>query len=209
MQRSRILAVYILYLATSVPIFGWYERAAVSALLNPSRDVVGNIVFAAGGVVVYPFTVVAALVGVAGTAYRVFRCVGGFGGLLLGLAAGRAATLAMFEAYELTFTGLGATFHGWDAFEKHYLPQLEWSLLKLSYVGVLTPWLTADSAKKAAATLTAAAAAFALWLATGYNLPDTGNTAAYILNAATRILYAATPIMLVGRNNMSQPVKTG
>jgi hypothetical protein len=67
----------------------------------------------------------AVLVGVAGTAYRVFRCAGGFGGLLLGLAAGRAATLAMIEAYELTFTGLGAAFHGWDAFEKHYLPQLE------------------------------------------------------------------------------------
>ncbi len=197
MLRGRYLAVYLLYLTSSIPVLGWYERVAFSALLNPSRDSAGNLVFAADGVVVYPFTVLAAVVGVAGTAYRVYIRVGGVGGLLLGLAVGRTATLAMFEAYELTFTGLGAVFHGWDTLQKHYAPNLEWTLLKLSYIGVLTPWLTGDSGKKAAATLTAAAAAFTLWLATGYNLPETGSPTAYTLNAATRILYASTPVLMV------------
>ena len=195
--RGRSQVVYLLYLATTIPVFGWYERAALTALLSPVKDAAGNLVFSGGVVVVYPFTVFAAVAGVAGVAYRVFRSVGGLGGLLLGLVVGRTATLSMFEAYELTFTGLGAVFHGWDALQKYYAPNLEWTFLKLSYIGVLTPWLTAEGLKKGGATLSIAAAAFTLWLLTGYNLPESGDPAAYTFNAITRILYASTPVLMV------------
>jgi len=79
----------------------------------------------------------AAAAGVAGVAYRVFRNVGGVGRLLLGPMVGRTVTLLMFKAYELTFIGLGAVFHGVVALQKYSTPNLEWTLLKLSYIGVL------------------------------------------------------------------------
>jgi hypothetical protein len=56
--------IYISYLMGSIVLFGWYDRTTVKALLNPTRDRAGNMVFVADGVAVYPFTVAAALVGV-------------------------------------------------------------------------------------------------------------------------------------------------
>ncbi len=185
--------IFISYLMGSIVLFGWYDRTAVKALLNPTRDGAGNMVFVADGVVVYPFTVTAALVGVLLSLYYAWRRLGGVAGLLLGILVGRASVLSLFELYEFTFVGFGAIFHGWEAWEENYGKGMEWTLLKMSYVCSVAPLVSRRGVLRALATLSAAVALFLLWVFTGYNLPESGDAVGYALNAATRILYALTP----------------
>ncbi|MDT7876953.1 MAG: hypothetical protein RQ798_01385 [Candidatus Caldarchaeales archaeon] len=185
--------IYISYLMGSIVLFGWYDRTTVKALLNPTRDRVGNMIFVADGVAVYPFTVAAALVGVLLSVYYVWRRLGGVAGLLLGVLVGRASVLSLFELYEFTFVGFGAVFHGWEAWEENYGKGVEWTLLKMSYVSSVAPLVSRRGVLRALATFSAAIALFLLWVFTGYHLPESGDAIGYALNAATRILYALTP----------------
>ncbi|GBC68587.1 hypothetical protein HRbin01_00270 [archaeon HR01] len=91
--------IYGLYLFSSIVLFIWYDSAVISSLGGISRDSAGNIVLTHNGQPIYPFTFLAAIIGVLGTAYYVWRAVGGVKGVVLGLIVGRAATLAFFEIY--------------------------------------------------------------------------------------------------------------
>ncbi len=198
-ESPKFWAIYLLYLFSSIVLFSWYDLVAIFALGRVSRDGVGNIVFAYEGSPIYPFTLAAAIIGVLGTAYYVWRAVGGLKGLVLGLAVGRAATLAVFEIYEFTFTGLGEAFYGWSAWTINYSGAIPWFLLKASYLGVLTPWLRRNNLKITSITLLCSVVAFLVWVAAGYKLPESGDPISYSLNACTRILFSMIPVVIVRR----------
>ncbi len=184
---------YLVYLTGSLVVFEWFDRTALSALSSPGRDEAGNLVFIAGGAAVYPFTVVAAAVGVSLSAYSVWRKVGDLWGLVLGLLVGRASVLALFELYEITFVGLGTVFRGWRAWGENYGAGLEWTLLKTSYVATVAPFASRRGALVAVAALSAALVLFLVWVLADYRLPQSGDALGYALNAATRVLYGVAP----------------
>ena len=192
--------IYGLYLFSSIVLFSWYDSTVISSLVGISRDSAGNIVFTDNGQPIYPFTFLAAIIGVVGTAYYVWRTVGGVKGMVLGLVVGRAATLAFFEIYEFTFTGLGEAFYGWSAWTANYLnTTILWFLLKASYLGVLIPWMKRKNSRITLITLLCSVVVFLIWVSFGLKLPESGDTISYCLNASTRILFAMLPVVIVKR----------
>jgi hypothetical protein len=199
LDSTKFWAIYGLYLFSSIVLFSWYDFVAISSLGRVSRDTAGNIVFIHDGSPIYPFTVVAAILGILGTAYYVWRAVGGVKGMVLGLLVGRAATLAVFEIYEFMFTGLGETFYGWASWTAIYSQTIPWFLLKASYLGVLTPWTRRKNIRIASTILLCSIIAFLIWVILGYRLPDSGDPISYGLNAITRMLFAMLPVAIVRR----------
>ncbi|MEM3014957.1 MAG: hypothetical protein QXQ48_03820 [Nitrososphaerota archaeon] len=197
MNPARLWLVYLLYLLSSVVVFSWYDSTFIAAVHRISKDSAGNIVFTYDGAPIYPFTVAAAVLGVSATTYYIWRMVGGIRGILLGLLVGRAATLAVFEMYEFTFTGLGTIFYGWPSWGENYFAHMDWFLLKVSYIGTLTPWVKRKNLISAYVALLIAMLVFLAWVITGYRLPDSGDFVAYYLNSATRLLFALIPVVLV------------
>lgn len=194
-DAKRLWIIYYAYLLSSIPVFSWYDRVAVSALSNVSTDAAGNLVFSAEGVTVYPFTIASSLLGMVLTASLIWRRVGGLRGALLGVMVARASTAAVTELYELTFVSIGHLAYGWRALEEHFLPNLSWTALKTGYVSALVPWIRSSSAVLVIASASLALLAFALWAVTGYKLPASGDPMGYALNAVTRSLYCITPAL--------------
>ena len=165
--------------------------------MNPSRDAAGNLVFEGEGQKIYPFTVASAVLGVTLTGVTIWRLSGGLAGLLIAFLVARASTLAIFELYELTFTGVGSLFLGWRAFEEHIAPNAGWLAVKIGYLSVLAPWVRGRNTLRVVAAVIAALTFFAIWVATGYKLPESGDPIAYLLNAITRLVYPIIPFLLV------------
>ncbi|MEM0481615.1 MAG: hypothetical protein QXM16_01845 [Nitrososphaerota archaeon] len=199
LDSPKIWAVYGLYLFGSIVLFSWYDLVAITSVGRISRDGAGNIVFSYDGSPIYPFTLAAAMLGVLGTAHYVWRAVGGIKGLALGLVVGRAATLAVFEIYEFTFTGLGETFYGWSSWTINYSDKIPWFLFKASYLGVLSPWMRRKNLRITLVTLLCSVIAFLIWVVAGYKLPESGDAISYVLNAATRILFSMLPVVIIRR----------
>jgi len=204
-DAKRLWTVYYVYLLSSIPVFSWYDHTALSALTNPSTDSAGNLVFSAGGVTVYPFTIASSLFGMVLTAFLVWRRVGGLKGALLGALIGRASIAAISELYELTFVSIGYLAYGWRALVEHFLPNLGWTAVKAGYVSALLPWIRRDGFMLAIASVSLALLAFALWGLTGYKLPESGDATGYAFNAVTRSLYCMTPALaLMDRSRFSR-----
>ena len=191
----RLWIVYYVYILSSIPVFSWYDRMVLLALLNPSTDIAGNLVFSAEGSEIYPFTIASAALGVALTTILVWSRAGGMFGLLVGVLVARATMGAMVELYELTFVSIGYFFHGWKTLEEHFLPNLDWALLKAGYISVLAPWVKRENVRILTVLTAVTLLLFFIWSAMGYKLPASGDIAGYALNAATRSLFSVIPAM--------------
>lgn len=205
-QCRGVWVAYWAYLMSSLVIFSWYEEVFLEALFNPSSDKAGNLVFSGGGQKIYPFTVASALLGVTLTGVAIWRLNKGLQGLLLAFLVARASTLAAFELYEVTFTGFGSLFFGWRAFEERIATSAGWLAVKIGYLCVIAPWARRRNAPYAIAAVAAALTLFIIWIAIGYKLPESGDLTAYLLNAATRLIYPIIPFLTViasrnGRNS--------
>jgi hypothetical protein len=115
-------------------------------------------------------------------------------GLLIGVMVARASIGAMMEFYELTFVSIGYLFHGWRTLEEHFLPNLDWTLLKLGYISTLVPWIRRENIKMLSILMIATLLVFFVWAVMGYKLPDSGDVVGYALNAVTRFLVSLMPV---------------
>jgi hypothetical protein len=200
--------VYYVYLLSSIPVFSWYDRTVLRAVLNPSSDAAGNLVFLSEGSELYPFTIASAAISATLTAIIVWRRVGGMFGLLIGVMVARASIGAMMELYELTFASFGYLFHGWKTLYEHFLPNIGWTLLKLGYISTLVPWIRRESVKTLLVLAIAMLLIFFVWAVTGYKLPASGDVVGYALNAVTRFLISLIPTFaLVDRRIFSHGKK--
>jgi cadmium resistance protein CadD (predicted permease) len=200
--------VYYVYLLSSIPVFSWYDRTVLRAVLNPSSDAAGNLVFSSEGSELYPFTIASAAISATLTAIIVWRRVRGVLGLLTGVLVARASIGATMELYELTFVSVGYLFHGWRTLEEHFLPNIGWTLLKLGYISTLVPWIRRESVKTLLVLAIAMLLIFFVWAVTGYKLPASGDVVGYALNAVTRFLISLLPTFaLVDRRIFSHGKK--
>jgi len=191
----RLWIVYYVYILSSIPVFSWYDRTVLLALLNPSTNTAGNLVFSAEGSEIYPFTIASAALGAVLMTILVWRRAGGLFGLLVGVLVARATIGSMMELYELTFVSFGYFFHGWRTLEEHFLPNLDWALLKIGYISALAPWVKRENVRILTVLTAITLLLFFIWSATGYKLPASGDIAGYVLNAATRSLFSVIPAM--------------
>ena len=204
-SNRRLWIVYYAYLLSSIPIFSWYDRTVLRALLNPSSDAAGNLVFLSEDSELYPFTIASAAISAILTAIIVWRRVGGMFGLLIGVMVARASIGAMMEFYELTFVSIGYLFHGWRALEEHFLLNLDWTLLKLGYISTLVPWIRRENIKMLSILMIATLLIFFIWAVMGYKLPSSGEVVSYALNAVTRFLVSLMPVFaLMGHRIFSR-----
>jgi len=207
-SNRRLWIVYYAYLLSSIPVFSWYDRTVLRAVLNPSSDAAGNLVFFSEGSEVYPFTIASAAISATLTAIIIWRRVGRMFGLLIGVMVARASIGAMMEFYELTFVSFGYLFHGWRTFEERFLPNLDWTLLKLGYISTLVPWIRRENIKMLSILTIVTLLIFFIWAVTGYKLPDSGDVVGYVLNAVTRSLFSLIPVFaLIDRRIFSHGKK--
>jgi hypothetical protein len=207
-SNRRLWIVYYVYLLSSIPVFSWYDQTVLRAVLNPSSDASGNLVFSSEGSELYPFTIASAAISASITAIIVWRRVGGMFGLLIGVMVARASIGAMMELYELTFASFGYLFHGWKTLYEHFLPNIGWTLLKLGYISTLVPWIRRESVKTLLVLAIAMLLIFFVWAVTGYKLPASGDVVGYALNAVTRFLISLLPTFaLVDRRIFSHGKK--
>ncbi|MDW8043293.1 MAG: hypothetical protein RMJ30_03505 [Nitrososphaerota archaeon] len=210
-QTRPLWVVYWAYLLSSIPVFRWYDETALSALLNPSSDAAGNLVFRSGATTVYAFTIAAAVLGLLVTSLVIWTQVGGLMGLVMAVLVARASTLATFEIYELTFVAIGHALYGWTTLTEHIIPNADWVALKAAYLSVLAPWVKRRNVRWVSIAVVANLLLFLIWAALGYKLPESGDPIGYLLNAATRLMMPIIPALLVANrdrrspNSLSQP----
>jgi cadmium resistance protein CadD (predicted permease) len=204
-SNRRLWIVYYAYLLSSIPVFSWYDRTVLRAVLNPSSDTAGNIVFSSNSTGIYPFTIASAALSAIITVVIIWRRVRGVLGLLTGVLVARASIGATMELYELTFVSVGYLFHGWRTLEEHFLPNIDWTLLKLGYISTLVPWIRRESVKTLLVLAIATLLVFFVWAVSGYELPSSGEVVSYALNAVTRFLVSLMPVFaLMGHRIFSR-----
>ena len=204
-SNRRLWIVYYAYLLSSIPVFSWYDWTVLRAVLNPSSDTAGNLVFSSNGTGIYPFTIASAALSATITVVIIWRRVRGVLGLLTGVLVARASIGAMMELYELTFVSVGYLFHGWRTLEEHFLPNIDWTLLKLGYISTLVPWIRRESVKTLLVLAIATLLVFFVWAVSGYKLPSSGEVVSYALNAVTRFLVSLMPVFaLMGHRIFSR-----
>jgi cadmium resistance protein CadD (predicted permease) len=178
------------------------------AVLNPSSDAAGNLVFSSNGTGIYPFTIASAALSATITVVVIWRRVRGVLGLLTGVLVARASIGAMMELYELTFVSVGYLFHGWRTLEERFLLNIDWTLLKLGYISTLVPWIRRENIKMLSILMIATLLIFFIWAVMGYKLPDSGDVVGYALNAVTRSLFSLIPVFaLIDRRIFSHGKK--
>ncbi len=115
--------------------------------------------------------------------------------MLVGVLVARASAGAVMELYELTFVSIGYLFHGWRTLEEHFLPNIDWTLLKVGYISTLVPWIRRENVGMLTVLMAVTLLLFFIWAAIGYKLPASGDIAGYALNAATRSLFSVIQVM--------------
>jgi len=213
-RRAQLgLAVAIgLVIATS--FVAWFDYAALTAIFHPTQDAAGNLRFQVPGYsnTVYPFTYAAVLVSFLGVAYGVYlrerrRSSRGLA-CVLALLVANLASIGMVNSYEQVFVALmffSPALHGYGAFGL----RLYWGSAGAvaSTVGgllitlVILPWTHRRNGPGVALCLGVAAAAFAVWFASGFAEPSSGGALAYAMNATSRVATQLALVAAVARSD--------
>jgi hypothetical protein len=215
-NEKACVVIYGAWLFASVVALSWFDKTIVTALLHfgthPTRTLVFETVNPNGEIQrIYPFTLVSALVSLIGVTYYIFRREKKWWAIPIGLLAARAVTLGMINLYEQIFIGLGQIVWKVDIWSRYYggdPSNLMWTILAILWNITTLPWWQRKNAKPAAICFGLFLVVMLIWLLTGYHPVESGNYAAYVLNATSRLLSQTTQVILVRNSGRNRYVST-
>ncbi len=196
------------WLASASAFLVWFDIWAATAILHPTRDGSGNVIFQVQGVsnTVYPFTYVAVAASVLGIALCIYwyerASLGRWTAALLGLVVGNLASIGMIDVYEQGFVTILAYTPGWQGAGRYWLHQY-WLASATGFAGTLggvlvvfsvLPWSRRANWKTVTLLGAVYLVSVAIWYHLGYQSPNAGNPTVYAMNAISR---GATQLMLV------------
>ena len=217
-NQKTFVVIYGAWLFASVVALSWFDKTLVAALLRFGTDPSGTFVFETvnpnGDLIhIYPFTLAAASFSLVGVTYYIFKTERKWWAIPVGLLAARAVTLGMINLYEQIFIGLGQIVWKVDLWSKYYGGDpfnVMWTILSILWNITTLPWWQRRNAKPAAICFGLFLAVVVIWLLIGYPPVESGNHAAYVLNATSRLLSQTTQVILVmnpSRNSNSKSAR--
>lgn len=215
-NQKTFAVIYGAWLFASVVALSWFDGTLVTALLRFGTDPSGALVFETvnpnGDIIhIYPFTLAAASFSLIGVTYYVFKTERTWWAIPVGLLVARAATLGMINLYEQIFIGLGQIVWKVDVWSKYYggdLFNVMWTMLSVLWNITTLPWWRRRNAKPAAICFGLFLAVMVVWFLIGYPPVESGNYAAYALNATSRLLSQTTQVILVMNPTRSSSSKS-
>jgi hypothetical protein len=204
---------FVLWLVMGLNLIAYLDNWAIAAVTGHSTNPSGQLVFGSG---VYPFTLAAALICFTGVAYVVYRAERKHGlknliwSVFLSLLVANAATIGAALLYEQFFivpyeihhnqTYWFTEYWGYGSSSPWiYLTASGWTLMQISWIFAILPWVRRDSINIRLALISAAVflGCIGLWWMIGYPDVQTGVPLAYFFNAVSRIACELIPLCLI------------
>jgi hypothetical protein len=203
MEPTRLERRFLwLWLITSALLGYWFAWVAVTAIAYPGADSGGNLVYysSAAGHTVYPFTYVAAALGVLGVALGVYLAERpSRRAIPLALLVGYVGALGMINLYEQVFlVGLETSTHSnsWWVVDWGSPGAAVFSFIGVTWVFASLPWWRRANLGLAAPCMALWLGAMGVWMAFGFPPVQSGLGWVYDLNALSRIASAMVPVAL-------------
>jgi len=186
--------IFFIWLLGSLVVSSWYDKVALSALLNFSKE--GGY-FTFEGTKIYPFTYFASALSILGIFYYILKEDRKWYMIIVGLLVGRASTISAIELYEHIFLALGDIVWKAGVWWQWYGNSFSWSLLKISWIFSLAPWL--KNIKSFFISILVYITLMFLWLLFGFPSVESGNPLAYFFNASSRIILHLSLVLAIKR----------
>jgi hypothetical protein len=192
-----------LWLITSALLGYWFAWVAVTAIAYPGADSGGNLVYysTAAGHTVYPFTSVAAALGVLGVGLGVYLAERPSRlATPLALLVGYVGAIGMINLYEQVFlVGLETSTRSsyWWIVDWGNPGAAVFSVVGVTWVLASLPWWRRANLGLAAPWIALWLGAMVVWMAFGFPPVESGLGWVYALNALSRIASEMIPVALV------------